>query len=201
MDTKKFKLLRAASEASHPGYGAWLFDTWHAHNLAYFDGVLEVIPIIWGLLPHGHALGYFDPNFIRIILHPSLINPKGANPWQLGAQLGESFASDVLLHEMIHQAIFQENGESGAEDGTSSHNNPLWVDEVNRIAPLLGLPANAAVVKQKRVQVDTRIDKKGAVKPVTKPRWIPEDGMMTLAELGSWPHTARGEHHYTNGKP
>lgn len=185
MQKEKFELLSMASEIAHPGYGAWLFDTWHAHNVTYFSGALDVIPIIWGLTPHGHTLGHFSLDIVRITLHTSLLQPKD-RAWGIARILGPKFASDVMLHEMIHQAIHQRTGTNGAGPcaAHTSHNNPAWVAEVNRIAPLLGLPANAAMTTQKRVKPDG--------KPGNgKVTWYTEPGCMTRLELSRWPYLSR----------
>ncbi len=188
----KFTLLRQASELSHPRYGAWLFDTWEGHNQAYFAGKLEVIPIIWGLTPHGHTLGYFSPTIPRITLHESLVSPQG-DAWGIRRILGERFASDVLLHEMIHQSIHQRLGHDGCGERKpgwcTSHNNPHWVAEVNRIAPLLGLRANAVVIRQARVK-EPGAPGKGKV------TWYTPDGYMTRDELSHWPHSVRPDGYY-----
>lgn len=178
-----FDILREASELSHPGYGAWLFDTWAAHNDLYFGGQLAVIPIIWGLLPHGAALGLFSSSPRRITLHLSLVNPS-SDAWRLGKMLGVKFASDVLLHEMMHQHIFERDGKS-----TEGHNNQQWADEINRIAPLLGLPANAQPVKQRRIKAD-------GTKGKGKVAWVAEEGKMLRLEMATWPHSQRPAEYY-----
>jgi len=181
----KFDLLRTASELSHPGYGAWLFDSWAELNQRYFEGELHVIPIIWGLIPHGHNLGHYDHSIPRITLHTSLLKPAG-DAWGLQRLLGPVFAADVLLHEMMHQAIFQRLGHDGREKPTqTSHNNPAWCAEINRIAAVLGLPANAAVVTQRRVE--------GKVK------WVADEGKMSRDELARWPHKSRPADYYEVG--
>lgn len=186
-----FDKLREASELSHPGYGAWLFDTWESHNQQYFNGQLMVIPIIWGLTPHGQKLGLFDSYPRRITLHLSLLRPSG-NAWGLRNILGVKFASDVLLHEMMHQSIFERTGGNGVPPGNTvytSHNNPEWVLEINRIAPLLGLPANAALVRQKRVK-EAGASGKGKV------MWVAEDGCLSRSDLSTWPHLQRPKGYY-----
>ena len=182
---KTFDILRTASELAHPQYGAWLYDTWAIHNDDYFDNELHVIPIHFGLTPHGAKLGLCSNQepLRRITIHQSLLEPSSDKPWQL-LTLGERFASDVLLHEMIHQVIFQRHGHDGNVEGqgNSSHNNTFWCAEVNRIAPMLGLPANAALTRRKRID--------------GKPKWVVDDGMMTRGELSSWPHSATSEAFY-----
>ncbi len=121
----------------------------------------------------------------QITLHKSLIRPK-ERAWNLHPLFGEHFVSDVLLHEMIHQAqraFYSPDEYIGPNKSSeSSHNNPSWVAEVNRIAPMLGLPANAAVVKQRRID--------------GKPKWMPPPGCMSQRQLASWPHSAKPRDYY-----
>lgn len=172
--------LKAAAALIDPGYGVWAYETWEHHNATYFDGILRPCAIQWGLTPYGDSLGYWSGAFERITLHTSLVQPHG-DAWGIGRLLGKKYASDVLLHEMIHQAIKQETGGDGG--GTSCHNNPCWVAHVNRIAALLDLATKASVVKQKRSNG-------------SKPRWTPEPGCVTLDELSRWPHSARPAGYY-----
>jgi len=177
---RAFATLRTAAGIMWEEFGLWAYDTWAAHNAAYFRDELRPAGVIWSLTPHGHALGYCEMRRDgAITLHKSLIESDG-NPWHMGAWLGAALAADVLLHEMIHQAIFQRLGHNG--EGISSHNNEHWVSEINRIAPLLGLPANAAVIRQKRVD--------------GKVTWYTPDGHMTRAQLATWPHSARPDGYY-----
>lgn len=179
----KFDILREAAELSHPGFGTWLFDTWAHHNNRYFGDKLDVIPLIWGLTPHGHALGFYDPEFKRIVLHTSLLNPSG-DAWGIARILGQRFAGDVLLHEMMHQHIHQRDG--GHPHG---HNHPQWADEINRVARLVGLPDNAQPIKQKRVKVE-------GAKGKGKVMWVAEPDMMTWREMASWPQSTRPHGYY-----
>jgi hypothetical protein len=60
------------------------------------------------------------------------------DPWGFAPDLlGARFALDTLNHECIHVSIHYRLG--GGESGESSHNNPEWIAEVNRIAPLIWL--------------------------------------------------------------
>ena len=65
--------------------------------------------------------------------------------------LGACLAYDVLLHECIHVSV---HFLLGGAIGPTSHNNPQWISEVNRIAPALGFQdAVAGASKSKRVVV------------------------------------------------
>lgn len=197
-ETEKFSILKQAASITFGQYGVWLFDTWKSHNEQYFDNQLQVIPLTFGLLPHGKALGNFthknEAGYSLITLHKSLLDPQG-DAWQILPLLGQRFASDVLLHEMIHQAVYQQYGHDGSSlekfFGSSSHNNPAWCDEVNRLAPMLGLSFKAQVVKRQRVE-NPDTGKK------TKLAWQVSDGYLERAELATFPHCVTAETYYMN---
>lgn len=192
----KFHILKQASEITFGQYGIWLFDTWQSHNERYFDNQLDVIPLTFGLLPHGAKLGVYhnraDDGYDLITLHHSLLNPTG-NAWQILPLLGKRFASDVLLHEMMHQAIYQQYGHNGeplnTSFGSSSHNNPAWCDEINRLSPMLGLSCKAQIIKRQRV-VNPDTGKK------TTLEWVVQDGHLDRTQLGSFPHCVTPEAYY-----
>ncbi|MGB6010748.1 MAG: hypothetical protein WBI57_05720, partial [Desulfobacterales bacterium] len=66
--------------------------------------------------------------------------------------------------------------------GETSHNNERFVEEVNRIAKLLGMDMKARVIKPMTVQGKT-------FRPV-------EPGCLTLAELIHFPYSSRNCNYY-----
>lgn len=89
-------------------------------------------------------------------------------------QAQEQFAVDILLHEMIHQHIdCLGMGDHDACD--TLHNNPYFVAEVNRIAPILGLDVWAAVIPHRQIT------------PL---------GALDAAQLGMFPIGCRGPGFY-----
>jgi hypothetical protein len=177
---EELAVLRRAARILWPRWGEWAHDEWKRLNETYFGNELKPCGILFGLTPHGRALAFFSPADRTITLHPSLLDPKSASPWRLGEMLGERFCSDGLLHEMTHQGIHQRGGR---QTGYSSHDCQEWVDEVNRISPLLGLDGRAALVRQRRVR--------GTVK------WVVEPGCLTREMLAEWPHSVRPEGYYS----
>jgi hypothetical protein len=153
----------------------------------FFDE-LPCPSIIVGLTPHGGCLGMtYSPRYSvapRIVLHQSLWRgTQKENPWKVPPDLlGPRFALDTLIHECIHVSA---NYRLGGGIGESSHNNPQWIGEVNRIAPLIGLhDVKAAMSKPKR---------KGA----QVQRCC--DGNITFDQASRFPRAvrmARGEHGY-----
>lgn len=171
-----FEILRKAAVVSDWGHGAWAYDTWAELNHRLFDGRLKVGGVFWGLTIHGRYLGYYEPHRNGITLHPSLVKPS-ANPWGMRKLLGEKFATDVLIHEMMHQYNFQIDGTCRVNG--ESHNQPLWCDLINVMVPKLGLKTDmkAAVVKQRRVG--------------GKVTWIPRPGFMSRIQLATFPDPFR----------
>jgi hypothetical protein len=94
--------------------------------------------------------------------------------------LNKRVASDVLLHEMIHQRVNQ----TGGWVGETSHNNERFVEEVNRIAGVLGMDIKAKVIKQTTTQ--------------NKRIWHIEPGYLTLKELSDFPYSSRDYSYYYN---
>jgi len=134
----------------------WAYDEWTRHNLIYFDGRLQIGQIVWGLTPYGACLASFSYWRNLITLHESLIEPS--ENWQGGLTGRERIASDILLHEMIHQFIYQKLGHFGCGYDTkrrstcTAHNNIEWAARGKPPRAMLGLTPNANVIRQKRVK-------------------------------------------------
>ena len=116
--------------------GEWAADRFDELNDAYFDSQLRTAGVVWGLTPHGGRLGHTHASG-RITLHPALLDPK-ADAWRNEPFLGDRFAEDVLLHEMVHVKLHAEGRDTRGSDD-SSHNTEPWCEEVVRLAPRLGL--------------------------------------------------------------
>jgi hypothetical protein len=173
---------RAALENLWGDAGTWAADTWSRLNVEHFDGRLRYHGIVWGLTPHGHALAHTSNPDARITLHPSLLDPrpdedrKGGWVWKQERRLGARHAADVLLHEMIHVALFAHDIPNTKE--APHHNAEEWCAEIVRITPQLGLPAvTAAPVKPRRVD--------GKVKRQEL------DGNLSRDDAAHWPHSIR----------
>jgi hypothetical protein len=120
----------------------WAYQAFDHLTATYWAGRLPTPLILWLITPYGKCLGDTAPCTPSLIrLHP-----------QLRAR-GYGFAYEVLLHECIHHAIH--SGLVAAPSrGSSSHNNPAWVSEVNRLAPLLGLDIVAGRSTHQRVPIE-----------------------------------------------
>jgi hypothetical protein len=154
--------------------GTWAAETFARLNVSYLSGEVPCRGIAWGLTPHGGHLGHTQPSG-RITLHPALLDPQ-SNAWNIEPFLGEAFAEDVILHEMIH-ALFRARGIPSNEK-TGEHNTQHWCDEIMRLAPLLGLgDLKAAPVKPRRI--DGEVTRKEL------------DGYMTQDQLARFPHPLR----------
>lgn len=143
---------RAVARHYFGAAGVFAYAAFDYLNATYFDGALPDPLITWALTAHGRCLGatHRASSAAVITLHPSLLgghSPRAGRsrlgdqdavaPWGIPPDLlGPVLACDVLLHECIHLTIAA-RGETG---GPSSHNNPAWIAEVNRLAPMVGLP-------------------------------------------------------------
>lgn len=135
--------------------GVWAYEAFEYVNHKFFDNKLPWPLIRWAITPHGGCLGLTrtgEDSPPIITLHPSLLGgTQKENPWGVDpALLGVTYAFDVLLHESIHVSV---RYLLGGATGPTSHNNPQWLGEVNRIAPLIGLEPKAGVSKARRVTV------------------------------------------------
>ncbi len=171
---------RAALENLWGEAGVWAADTWTRLNTVHFAGQLVYHGIVWGLTPHGHLLGYTSNPDNRITLHTALLDPRG-DAWRISNKLGERYAADVLLHEMVHVALHAAGVASDERDG--QHNTVEWCAEIVRITPQLGLPAiKAAPVKTRRVN--------GTVVRQAL------DGHLSRSNIARWPHPIRPPAYY-----
>jgi hypothetical protein len=148
--------------------GLWVYRAWAWINETLFFNELPLPLITLGLTSHGACLAWTMSSKERppiILLHPSLwAGTESDDPWSFPPDLlGPRFALDSEIHEAIHVSVNYRLGGPGFAApadgagkrkifrGDSSHNNPQWIAEVNRIAPLLGLAdVHAAMSVPKR---------------------------------------------------
>lgn len=174
----------------HEPTGTWAYDTFERLNQQFFGDRLTLPVIQWGLTPWGRFYGYYMPQWQKIILHPSLM-VKGSKAWgplnpatrekETNKLLGVKFAEHVLLHELMHHANYLDHGVYDS-DLKDSHNSQAWVDEINRIAPLLGLNIKAHVCSQRRFK---KTGEKGPGKPRLAP---PDDSYIDYEFMYTFPH-------------
>jgi hypothetical protein len=173
--------------------GRFAYEAFEFINATYFGNALPMPLIVWALTAHGGCLGLTEIHPGEqpvILLHPSTLQgTQKENPWGINpALLGWCYAFDVLLHECIHVHIGWLEGGRG-QGGTSSHNDPLWVDHVNRIAPLLGMKGVVAgMSKVRRVPVDGKLGPRG--KPPTVVKRL-TDGNIPFDAVSRFPHAVR----------
>jgi hypothetical protein len=137
MDCREATLLVA--EHYHGPRGLLGYGLFEAVNAHLFASALPWPWVTWALAPHGQCLGLTNSSRQPIItLHPSVLGgTEKRAPWGMQpAWLGVLYALDVMIHECMHVAVNYLRG--GCQGGESSHNNPAWIAEVNRIAVLLG---------------------------------------------------------------
>jgi hypothetical protein len=148
------------AEHYHGKRGRWIYQAFDWINDTLFAGELPCPLLVLGLTAHGGCLGWTQSSIAKpptIMLHPSIWGgTEKEDPWGIPPDiLGARYALDVLLHESMHVSVNYRLG--GPSAGDSSHNNPEWIAEVNRIAPLIGLPGvQAACSAVKREGKKTR---------------------------------------------
>jgi hypothetical protein len=161
-------------------FGAWVFDEWKHLNDAFFYGENKIGEIIWGSTPQDRSLGYYSPNENLIVLHKTLMRPVYPTThlkWE-PCHLNKRKVSDVLLHEMIHQRVHQ----TGGWKGENSHNNSQFVNEVNRIAKLLGIDIKAKVIQGQTLH--------------SQPTPSVNSGCLKTEELLNFPYSSRPRNYY-----
>lgn len=197
---------RLVAGTYYGGKGLWLCNAFDAINKHIFDDKLPYPHIILALTAHGKCQGWSRSSKKRpptICLHPSAFGgTEKDDPWGIPSEcLGYRFAFDILLHECMHVSV---NYCLGGAKGPTSHNNPQWISEVNRIAPLIGFnDVDAGMSKTKRVQIKD----KSTFKPGRKPTKVVRttDGNIQFSSVASFPiglRKERGEayYYYTSGK-
>jgi hypothetical protein len=113
-----------AGKAKNPA-PAWLFELFEELNQEYFDGMLTCPDIIISSsLSTSNAFYSHVPGLLTVIGLTSETTTRG-----------RAFASDSLLHEMIHHALATLHGEDSKSHGLA------FVRIANRIGGKLGLPA------------------------------------------------------------
>jgi hypothetical protein len=175
-----FEELKIKAIKAFGNFGAWVFDEWKKLNDAFFYGENIAGDIIWGSIPQDRSLGYYSPDENLIVLHKTLMRPVYPTinlNWE-SRHLNKRKVSDVLLHEMIHQRVHQ----TGGWIGENSHNNKRFVEEVNRIAKLLGIDIKARVIQWQTIH--------GKTIPCVK------SGCLNIEELSNFPYSSRNHNYY-----
>jgi hypothetical protein len=148
------------------GLGDFAYRAFEYINTTFFADRLPEPLIVWDLTSYGHCLGWTrspedGPPIIK--LHPSLVAPAEKRRsqdrkrvWTTPVDLlGYCYAFHVLLHETVHVAVnYLLGGIDSHPDwkkGWSSHQNPLWIAEINRIAGIMGVNVTYDMKKYRRV--------------------------------------------------
>jgi len=193
--------LRQLARDCYRRWGEFAYAAFDRINKEYFESALPTPLILWEITPWGHCIAQNrtptkNPTGpVVVLLHPGLLGgrlnpittPKEEGPWGLPRWAhGWPFAYDTLLHECIHINI---NVHLGGHKGDESHNCPQWIDEVNRLAPMLGLQGvEAGRSKTRRVPIEGEYTKTG--KPATRVVRR-SDGTLTRKEVASFPNSVR----------
>jgi hypothetical protein len=174
---------RAVAQHYHGALGVWVYQAFEWINAMLFFDELPYPLIVLGLTAHGKCLAWTRSPLAElkpptILLHPSLWGgTERVDPWKIPADLlGPRYALDVLIHESMHVSVAYRLGYAPTRR-ESSHNNPAWIAEVNRIAPLIGLPGVQAAMS-----IPKRVGKK--VQRMC-------DGNIPFSAAASFPHPVR----------
>lgn len=147
---------------------AWLREQFDSINKQFFNNSLPPTDIAITITPYGRAIADASGAMGRIRFHPQTRNHSQSAMW------------DILLHECIHINIDHNLG--GHSNKRSSHQSIEWVNECNRLAPLLGLGhLRASLPKSKRIMVDGE----------SKVRKVVLDECVPLKVLAGFPATWR----------
>jgi len=150
--------VRRVAEAYFGERGRWAYVAFDWINAHLFERQLPLPFIAWEITAHGGCLGLTHSSDAPpvITLHPSLLGgTESVTPWGIdAAELGWAKAFDVLIHEAMHVSVGYRLRYVTKKSQTS-HNNPAWLAEVERIAPKIGLAGLvAAPSRTKRVRDD-----------------------------------------------
>jgi hypothetical protein len=158
----------------HGRLGEFAYRAFDYINANFFEGKLPETLILWDLTEWGGCLGKTrsandGPPIVK--LHPALVLPAAEHPWGYSPDvLGRPFAYHVLLHECVHVAVNYlyggYEGLPGCRSYWTSHNNPLWVGEINRLAPLIGYEGDPFTMRLPRRVPAGGVGKSG--KPLTR---------------------------------
>jgi hypothetical protein len=196
MDSKKTtspiqRACRIVAKTFYGDDGLWLCNAFEAINRAYFEDELPYPHLTIEITAHGRCIAWCHSDSSRpprIAIHPTLFEFREIeNPWRIPtAWLGKPLAFDALLHECLHVSVHYRLG--GAK-GPTSHNNPQWIAEVNRLAPLLGFSGIIAGRQvAKRVPVSGEFTKTG--KPKTRVEKV-TDGNIPFSCVARFPMDLR----------
>jgi hypothetical protein len=159
-------MYQFAGEAWGP-LGTATVDRWREFNARYFDGQLRPVPlVITNTQPFGNRIAFCSYNPTTSGRTITLNVPK-AHKWLLAD-------NGALLHEMIHQALFERSRDP-------AHASEGWRNEIMRLHELItGSQIWAGRSVTKRVA--------GKVVRINKPR---NDGAASLTQgaIARWPHS------------
>lgn len=194
-ETPDSTACRAIATAIDGERGRFAYQGFDWINAALFNQQLPTPMILWGLTPHSHSLAFTRVGgaLSLIVLHPSLLGgTEKLSPWGMNPDwLGPAFALDALIHESIHLSVHYR---FGGHSGQTSHNSPEWIDEVNRVSPILGFePFQAGANKLQRVPIEGEFGPSG--KPKTKVKRISQATFagepVPYDLVTSFPHSLR----------
>jgi hypothetical protein len=168
-------MRRFAGEAWGP-LGIKVVERWCEYNATYFAGALRPVPlVITNTQPFGKLLAFcsYNPNTTGRTI--TLNVPKYKHTGRRYELLANN---DTLLHEMVHQLLF-ERGEYAGHDGEP------WRREIMRLTKqITGREIWAG--RSMTVRQNNRIVRINTPHPETKEASLPQ------AAIARWPHDGLG---------
>jgi hypothetical protein len=178
--------------------GAFAYAAFDHINATHFAMKLPETLVLWDITEYGHCLGWTraaadGPPIIK--LHPAVVSPSSFDEriWNMPRDwFGLAFAYDVLLHECVHVAVNYLHGGwemlAGRRSYWTDHNNPIFIAECNRLAPMLGYTGDPFTMKRPtRVVIPGAFTKRG--RPKTKTVRIQAG---SAPDFEHFPHTLPG---------
>ena len=146
--------------------GELMADLWQGFNEQLWDSTLKPCPMFFPrATTYGRWLGVFTRNKSGMSIHI-----------QLKHSLNTQDKADVLLHEMVHQALSESRRDT-------SHNAKPWCDEIMRLTANLWQREIWASPSQPR-----KI--KGASVRIQKPSPVGTQS-ITRTEIATWPYSLK----------
>lgn len=160
-----FANLRRLMGWSWGDAGEWIADLWQEFNQRHWQGTLDPTPIWFpSASPYGRWIGQFTGNMQRQSHHIQLVR-----------RLDRQERADVLLHEMIHQNLFESKQ-------CTDHNAVPWCSEIMRLSrEIWGVELWAAPSNPRKLEgASVRIQKS-----------CPDNGKKSIprSSIARWPHS------------
>jgi len=168
--------------------GELAHDEYASHRDAYFgERVPEQVPIVIGITAYAHVMGLC------------------AGRWEYGPRItlesrrfaqGRRWISDIVLHEMVHTALFSDGGDW-------EHKSEAWYAEIRHLSPaVLGYSLDIRRgADRKSIRAPNPAYAPGNDQPKTLVRKVRNDDAIRHGDVARWPHSFRPPGYYQDDEP